>query len=132
MQTEIIAGSQFFRNQLFLKIYERSRMRALVNTWSSIHFLQLNSKVILFLFCMLSLTIGRSLNVGEEKLLLCCSLELFPWFLLQKERFTSSNNWVLNILAREPLSPPPKNFQWIHQGVALCFVWAMASVFWAG
>ncbi|TYG63647.1 hypothetical protein ES288_D06G047100v1 [Gossypium darwinii] len=49
--------NQFFRNQLFLKIYERSRMRALVNTWSSIHFLQLNSKVILFLFCMLSLTV---------------------------------------------------------------------------
>ncbi|KAL1164158.1 hypothetical protein V6Z11_A06G051900 [Gossypium hirsutum] len=48
--------TQFFRNQLFLKIYERSRMGALVNTWSSIHFLQLNSKVILLLFCMLSLT----------------------------------------------------------------------------
>ncbi|KAK8347822.1 hypothetical protein V6Z12_A06G042800 [Gossypium hirsutum] len=48
-------------------------MGALVNTWSSIHFLQLNSKVILLLFCMLS---------------------------LKKERFTSSNNWVLNLLAR--------------------------------
>ncbi|KAK5824195.1 hypothetical protein PVK06_018963 [Gossypium arboreum] len=33
----------------------RYRMGALVNTWSSIHFLQLNSKVILLLFCMLSL-----------------------------------------------------------------------------
>ncbi|KAL1164076.1 hypothetical protein V6Z11_A06G045500 [Gossypium hirsutum] len=56
MQQELKASTQFFRNQLFLKIYERSRMGTLVNTWSSIHFLQLNSKVILLLFCMLSLT----------------------------------------------------------------------------
>ncbi|PPD96278.1 hypothetical protein GOBAR_DD06682 [Gossypium barbadense] len=147
---------------------------------------------------MLLLVIGRTLNVGGEKLLLFCSLGLFPLVLAAEGKI-----YVFELLGFEsfgdvydisgdiwePLSPPPEaialcgpvlldsprsqilvlftlitmivnhgfasnqNFVtgltqrqswtmccilsciiilWIHQGVALCLVWAMASVFCVG